>query len=81
MESAITSLNTPSIMRHCTVAPLSADVALSMVMMDGLGPEEVSGDVILSMSLFRAVPNCSVVVIPGRLIRVQTNSPTSVELQ
>ena len=57
MVRAITSLNAPLTMPHCTVAPLSGAVTFSMVMMDGLGPKDVSGDVILSMSLFRFIPN------------------------
>ena len=57
MERVITSLNAPLRMRHCTVAPLSADVTFSMVMMDGLGPLEMSGDVILSKIVARFIPN------------------------
>ena len=57
MERVTTSLNAPLTMRHCTVAPLSAAVTFSIVMTDGLGPKEVSGDVILSKVVARFVPN------------------------
>ena len=83
MKRVITSLDTPLIMRHCTVAPLSAAVAFSMVMMDGFGPKEVSGEVILSTSVFRVIPNTLVVppVTPGRRARFHPSSPVSVVLQ
>ena len=83
MERVITSLNAPLIMRYCTVAPLSADVTFSMAMMDGFGPETVSGDVILSKNEARVVPNRLVVapITPGKLIRFHVSTCASVVLQ
>ena len=83
MERVITSLDTPLIMRHCTVAPLSAGVTFSMVMMDGLGPKDVSGDVVLARDVFSVIPNWLDVapVTPGRLAMFHTSPPASVVLQ
>lgn len=82
MEMVNSSLDAPLTMRHCTVAPLSAAVTLCMVMLDGFGPREVSGDVIRSMSLFRV---CAKVleapVKPGSAVTIQTSTGVPVALQ
>ena len=65
-------------MRHCTVAPLSAAVALCMVMLDGFGPDELSVDVILTAfkAEFRSSPKEFIIpVTPGRETIVQASSP------
>ena len=67
MEIAISSLIAPLRMPHCTVTPLSDAVTFSMVMMDGFGPKVLSGDMILSIPLFRVCPKkLEVPMKPGR---------------
>lgn len=79
MERVITSLDCPLATPHCTLAPLSAAVAFSMMMVDGFGPKPESGDAILSTALFRVCPKApEVPTKPGKALRVQINSPASV---
>ena len=65
MESVIALLTSILTMPHCTVAPLSAAVVFSMVIMDGFGPDELSGDVILSNLALRASPKALTVPTLG----------------
>ena len=46
-------------MLHCSVAPLSAAVTFSIVMLDGLGPKVASEEVILTEAAFRVSPEKS----------------------
>ena len=83
MEIVISSLIAPLRMPHCTVPPLSDAVTFSMVMMDGFGPKVLSGDMILSIPLFRVCPKePEVPMKPGRPESIHQRSddvPASVQ--
>ena len=71
-------------MRHCTVAPLSAAVTFSMVMLDGFGPEEESVEVILTAFglEFKLCPKLSTTPLTlGSAVRVHTRRPDIVVSQ
>ena len=73
--------STELIMRHCTVAPLSAAVTLRMVTLDGFGPDELSVDVNLSES--ELTPSPKELLTLGALkteVKIHESSPDSVVL-
>ena len=69
-------------MRHCTVAPLSAAVTVSIVTLVRFGPGEESEDLILTLVAVLFCRNCPKAFVipgtPGSAVIVQTSSPVPV---